>query len=65
MSRIIRFHQTGGPEVLQIDEPELPAPKAGEVRLAGKAIGLNRSEAMFRAGQYIEESRLPSDWAAR
>lgn len=40
MSRIIRFHKTGGPEVLQIDERDLPAPKAGEVRIAAKALGL-------------------------
>ena len=60
MSRIIRFHKTGGPEVLQIDELDVPAPKAGEVRIAAKALGLNRSEAMFRSGHYTEEARLPS-----
>ncbi|MBC7834629.1 MAG: zinc-dependent alcohol dehydrogenase family protein [Phycisphaerales bacterium] len=60
MSRIIRFHKTGGPEVLQIDELDLPAPKAGEVRIAAKALGLNRADAMFRSGQYTEEARLPS-----
>src|SRR4029077_5374323 len=41
MSRIVRFHQTGGPEVLRIDEVEVRAPKAGEVRIAVKALGLN------------------------
>jgi hypothetical protein len=40
MSRIIRFHQTGGPEVLQIDEVEVAAPKRGEVRISVKALGL-------------------------
>ena len=60
MPRIIRLHQTGGPEVLQIDELDLPAPKAGEVRIAAKALGLNRVEAMFRAGHFPEELRLPS-----
>ena len=55
MSRIVRFHQTGGPEVLRIDEVEVRAPKAGEVRIAVKALGLNRTESMFRLGQYLEE----------
>ncbi|WP_400770022.1 zinc-dependent alcohol dehydrogenase family protein [Methylosinus sporium] len=60
MSRIIRFHRLGGPEVLQIDEMELRAPKAGEIRLRVRAIGLNRAESMFRSGAYIEAARLPS-----
>ena len=58
MSRIVRFHHTGGPEVLQIDNVEVPAPGPGEVRIAVKALGLNRAESMFRAGQYIEEPRI-------
>ncbi|MEO8439934.1 MAG: zinc-dependent alcohol dehydrogenase family protein [Spartobacteria bacterium] len=60
MSRIVRFHQTGGPEVLQIDEVEVPAPKKGEVRIKVKALGLNRAESMFRLGQYLEEPRFPA-----
>ena len=60
MSRMIRFHKTGGPEVLQIDHIELPPPATGEVRIQVKAIGLNRAEALFRSGQYLEEPKLPS-----
>ncbi len=60
MPKIVRFHQTGGPEVLQIEEMPLPEPKAGEVRLKVEAIGLNRAEAMFRNGQYMEQPELPS-----
>lgn len=26
MSRAVRFHRTGGPEVLQLDEVDVPAP---------------------------------------
>lgn len=58
--RIVRFHQTGGPEVLQLDELPLPDPAAGEVRLRVKAIGLNRAEVMFRMGRYLVEPELPS-----
>ena len=60
MSRIVRFHQTGGPEVLRIDEVEVRAPRAGEVRIAVKALGLNRAESMFRLGQYLEQPRFPA-----
>src|SRR6266516_6306872 len=60
MSRIVRFHQTGGPEVLRIDEVEVRTPKAGEVRIAVKALGLNRAESMFRLGQYLEEPSFPA-----
>jgi NADPH:quinone reductase-like Zn-dependent oxidoreductase len=60
MPRIVRFHQTGGPEVLRIDDIEVPTPKKGEVRIAVKALGLNRAEAMFRMGQYLEEPKFPA-----
>jgi NADPH:quinone reductase-like Zn-dependent oxidoreductase len=58
--KIVRFHQTGGPEVLQLDELPLPEPAAGEVRLRVKAIGLNRAEVMFRMGRYLVQPELPS-----
>ncbi|MCE5317710.1 MAG: zinc-dependent alcohol dehydrogenase family protein [Parachlamydia sp.] len=60
MARIVRFHRTGGPEVLQIDNLEVPPPGKGEVRIQVKALGLNRAEVMFRKGQYLEEPQLPS-----
>ena len=60
MSRIVRFHRTGGPEVLQLDELDLGQPKAGEVRIRVRALGLNRAEAMFRAGTYLESPKLPA-----
>jgi NADPH:quinone reductase-like Zn-dependent oxidoreductase len=58
--KIVRFHKTGGPEVLQLDELPLPEPAAGEVRLRVKAIGLNRAEVMFRLGRYLAQPKLPS-----
>ncbi|HEY1107080.1 MAG TPA: zinc-dependent alcohol dehydrogenase family protein [Opitutaceae bacterium] len=60
MARVVRFHRTGGPEVLQFDELDIPPPGPGEVRLAIKALGLNRAEAMFRYGQYLDTPRLPA-----
>ena len=37
MSRAVRFHQTGDPEVLKIENVEVPTPGEGEVRIAVKA----------------------------
>ena len=33
MARVVRFHKTGGPDVLQIDEVDVGAPRRGELRL--------------------------------
>ena len=60
MPRIVRFHETGGPEVLRIEEQPRREPREGEVRIKVRAIGLNRAEAMFRLGQYLETPSLPS-----
>jgi NADPH:quinone reductase-like Zn-dependent oxidoreductase len=59
-AKIVRFHQLGGPEVLQLDEVPLPEPGSGEVRLRVKAIGLNRAEVVFRQGRYLVAPILPS-----
>ncbi len=58
--KIVRFHQTGGPDVLLLEELALPEPTEGEVRLRVKAIGLNRAEVMFRMGRYLVQPQLPS-----
>ncbi|HKU90540.1 MAG TPA: zinc-dependent alcohol dehydrogenase family protein [Steroidobacteraceae bacterium] len=60
MSKIVRIHEQGPPEVLRIEDLEVGAPAAGEVRVRIEAIGLNRSEAAFRAGLYPVRPRLPS-----
>src|SRR3569623_679110 len=60
MARIVRFHRIGGPEVLQSDSIDVPAPGKGEVRIAVKALGLNRAESMFRQDKYLEQPELPS-----
>ncbi|HME38742.1 MAG TPA: zinc-dependent alcohol dehydrogenase family protein [Steroidobacteraceae bacterium] len=60
MTRIVRFHQTGGPEVLRIEDLPVGPPGPGEIRIRVEAIGLNRSEAMYRAGLYLRTPKLPS-----
>ena len=60
MPKVVRFHETGGAEVLKVEDLPLPEPGKGEVRLNVEAIGLNRAEIMFRQGHYLEKPDLPS-----
>jgi NADPH:quinone reductase-like Zn-dependent oxidoreductase len=60
MPKVIRFHETGGPEVLKFEDVPLREPGKGEVRLKVQAIGLNRAESMFYRGQYIYQPKLPA-----
>ncbi|WP_435021766.1 zinc-dependent alcohol dehydrogenase family protein [Tundrisphaera sp. TA3] len=60
MARVVRFHELGGPEVLRIEDLDVAPPGKGEVQIAVKAIGLNRAEAMFRRGQYLEPPQFPA-----
>ena len=60
MSRVVRFHRLGGPEVLEIEEIPDRALKDGELRVRVEAIGLNRAEEMFRSGTYLEQPNLPA-----
>jgi len=52
MVHAIRIHKTGGPEVLQWDEIEVPAPGPGQVRLRHTAVGLNYIDTYQRSGLY-------------
>jgi NADPH2:quinone reductase len=52
MIKAVRVHEVGPPEVMRIEEIELPAPKAGEVLVRNHAIGLNYIDVYFRTGAY-------------
>jgi NADPH:quinone reductase-like Zn-dependent oxidoreductase len=60
MPRIVRFHETGPPEVLRIEDLPESQPGEGEVRLKVEAIGINRAEVMFRQGMYLQTPQPPS-----
>jgi len=60
MSKVVRVHRQGPPEVLEFEDVEVGAPGVGEVRIGVEAIGLNRSEAMFRLGAYPVTPKLPT-----
>ena len=52
MTKAIRFHQTGGPEVLRWEEIEVRDPEPGEVRLRNTAVGLNFRDIYLRKGMH-------------
>ena len=52
MPAAIRFHRTGGPEVLCLEEVEIGAPAPGEARVRHHAIGLNFIDTYHRSGLY-------------
>ena len=50
--RAIRIEQPGGPEVMRLEEVELPPLGKGEVRLRQHAIGINFIDIYHRSGFY-------------
>jgi NADPH2:quinone reductase len=48
----IRIHRTGGPEVLELDDLLIPAPEAGQARVAVEAAGVNFIDVYHRTGLY-------------
>ena len=52
MAKAVRFHHTGGPEVLRCEEVAVGDPGPGEVRLRHVAVGLNYADIYFRSGTY-------------
>ncbi|MBS0346706.1 MAG: quinone oxidoreductase [Proteobacteria bacterium] len=52
MPHLIRFERTGGPEVLQWVEVDVPPPAVGEVQVRHHAVGLNYIDTYHRSGLY-------------
>ncbi|MEY9844766.1 quinone oxidoreductase [Streptacidiphilus sp. MAP5-3] len=52
MANAIRFHETGGPDVLRLEEVSVGDPGPGEVRIRHEAVGLNFADTYFRTGLY-------------
>jgi NADPH2:quinone reductase len=51
-ARVIRIHRTGGPEVMQLEEVQLPAPGPGQVLVRIEASGVNFIDIYQRSGVY-------------
>ncbi len=52
MTKAVRFHKTGGPEVLQVDDVQVGEPGDGQARVKHTAIGLNFIDTYHRSGLY-------------
>ena len=52
MTKAVRFHKTGGPEVLQIDDVQVGEPGDGQARVKHTTIGLNFIDTYHRSGLY-------------
>ena len=51
-SRVVRIDRPGGPEELKVVEVSVGEPKAGEIRIRHKAVGLNYIDVYQRSGLY-------------
>jgi NADPH:quinone reductase-like Zn-dependent oxidoreductase len=58
--RVVNFNQYGGPEVLALQSASRPEPGKGQVRVEMKGLALNRSNSLFRSGNYIFGAQFPS-----
>ncbi|WP_455385366.1 quinone oxidoreductase family protein [Acidihalobacter prosperus] len=58
MSKAIRIHEQGAPEVMRFEDVEVGSPGPGEVLLSQAAVGLNYIDVYHRNGLYPVE--LPS-----
>lgn len=52
MAKAVRMHRVGGPEVLELEDAQVGAPGAGQVRIRHVAVGLNYADTYFRNGTY-------------
>jgi len=52
MARAVRIHETGGPEVMQLEQVDVAAPGPGMVTVENRAIGLNFIDTYHRSGLY-------------
>jgi len=59
LSKAIRIHEYGGPEVLRYENLDIGDPNVGEVRIRHTAIGLNFADIHTRNGRY-PLTKLPS-----
>ena len=52
MTKAIRIHQNGGPEVMLWEDVPTPEPGTGEALIKHEAVGLNYIDVYFRTGLY-------------
>ncbi len=58
MTTVVKFYETGTPDVMRLEKSEVGDPGPGQVRLRHVAVGLNFADTYFRSGIY--QVPLPS-----
>ena len=58
--KAVRLHETGGPEVLQLDEVPTPEAGPGEVLVKAHSIGIGIADQLIRTGLYPWQPPLPT-----
>lgn len=59
MVAAVRVHKHGGPEVLTLDDIEIPAPGEGQIKIKQYACGVNFIDTYFRIGMYPSPVGMP------
>jgi NADPH2:quinone reductase len=57
--KAIRFHETGGPEVLRFEDAPEPTPSPREVLIRVRAAGVNFADTMTTEGRYYLRPKFP------
>jgi len=52
LAKVVRFYETGGPDVLRVEDLGVADPREGEVRVRHVAVGMNFADTYFRQGYY-------------
>lgn len=60
MTRVVKFHEFGGPDVLKIESLTHGELGPGDVQVRMTAIALNRANSLFREGNYLFKATFPS-----
>ncbi len=60
MSRVVKVHEYGGPEVMRIEQQTLGEPGPGEVKLRHTAMGVNYADIGMLQGRYLIKPPLPT-----
>ena len=59
MVSAVRVHKTGGPDVLTLDNIDVPAPGQGQIKIKQYACGVNFIDTYFRVGMYPSPVGMP------
>jgi len=59
MVAAMRVHKHGGPDVLVLDDIEVPAPGQGQIKIKQHACGVNFIDTYFRMGMYPSPVGMP------